>query len=50
MSATVERPSQPVKVYATAMVVLSAERILTVIKQLHVCYDYCAAWKQPPRD
>lgn len=25
---------------------LSAEEILTVIQELRVCYDYCAAWKQ----
>jgi hypothetical protein len=49
----------PTKVYTTeegfvaieqstsAVVLLSAEQILTVIKQLHVCYDYCAAWKSP---
>lgn len=30
-----------------AVVVLTSEQILTVIKELHVCYDYCAAWKQP---
>lgn len=62
MSANIEQPSQPIKVYTTpdgctvieqsadSMVVLSAEQILTVIKELHVCYDYCAAWKQSPRD
>lgn len=30
-------------------IVLSAEQILTVIKELHVCYDYCAAWKDKPQ-
>lgn len=30
-----------------ASVVLSADQILTVIEQLHACYDYCAAWKEP---
>jgi hypothetical protein len=30
-----------------AAVVLSADQILTVIEQLHACYDYCAAWKEP---
>ena len=30
-----------------ASVALSAEQILTVIQQLHACYDYCAAWKEP---
>jgi hypothetical protein len=34
----------------SATVVLSADQILAVIKELHVCYDYCAAWKQPPRE
>ena len=28
-----------------AVVVLTAEQVLTVIKELHVCYDYCATWK-----
>ena len=48
---------QDIKVYTTTegraiieqpsgAVVLEAEQILTVIKQLHVCYDYCAVWKQ----
>ena len=32
--------------HASGSVVLEAEQILTVIKQLHVCYDYCAVWKQ----
>ena len=31
----------------SASVVLSADQILTVIEQLHACYDYCAAWKEP---
>lgn len=26
---------------------LSAEEILMVIQELRVCYDYCAAWKEP---
>ncbi len=30
-----------------ASVVLAADQILTVIRELHVCYDYCAAWKEP---
>ena len=29
----------------TAVVLLSAEQILTVINELRECYDYCAAWK-----
>jgi hypothetical protein len=29
-----------------SVVLFSAEEILTVIKELHVCYDYCAAWKE----
>lgn len=27
-------------------VVLTSEQILAVIKDLRVCYDYCAAWKE----
>ncbi|MFC4313645.1 hypothetical protein ACFPN2_31520 [Steroidobacter flavus] len=50
-------PSTDIKVYTTAerravieqgpgsVVVLEAEQILAVIKQLHACYDYCAVWK-----
>jgi hypothetical protein len=34
----------------SSVVLLSAEQILTVIKELHVCYDYCAAWKEPTRE
>lgn len=60
MSATNDSPI-PTKVYTTQdgrtvieqskdSVVLSPEQILAVIKELHVCYDYCAAWKQAPRD
>lgn len=30
-----------------ACVALSADQILTVIEQLHACYDYCASWKEP---
>jgi hypothetical protein len=29
---------------------LSAEEILAVIKELHLCYDYCAAWKETTSD
>lgn len=29
-------------------VVLTSEQILTVIRELKMCYDYCAAWKDPP--
>lgn len=61
MSANTEQ-STPIKVYTTqdgrtvieqsteSVVVLSSEQVLKVIKELHVCYDYCAAWKQAPRD
>jgi hypothetical protein len=28
------------------VVLLSPDQILTVIKELHACYDYCAAWKE----
>jgi hypothetical protein len=31
----------------TGTVVLKPEQIAAVIEQLHVCYDYCAAWKRP---
>jgi hypothetical protein len=31
-------------------VLTSAEEILAVIKELNVCYDYCAAWKEVPSD
>ena len=31
-------------------VTLSSEQILTVIEQLHACYDYCAAWKESPQE
>jgi hypothetical protein len=52
---------QDVRVYTTpegravieqssGAVVLEAEQILTVIKQLHACYDYCAVWKQAPQE
>lgn len=33
-----------------SVVLLSAEQILTVIKELHACYDYCAAWKEPTQE
>lgn len=60
MSATSDSV-QDVKVYTTAegraiieqssgTVVLEAEQILAVIKQLHACYDYCAVWKQPAQE
>jgi hypothetical protein len=29
-----------------SIVLLSADQILAVIKELHVCYDHCAAWKE----
>jgi hypothetical protein len=29
---------------------LSADEILAVIKKLHLCYDYCAAWKETMSD
>ena len=52
---------QDLKVYTTTegraiieqssgSVVLEAEQILAVIKQLHACYDYCAVWKQPEQE
>jgi hypothetical protein len=51
--------SAPPKVYTTAdgrvaieqsadsIVLLSAEQIVRVIRELHACYDYCAVWKEP---
>lgn len=56
MSANTDAPS-PIKVYTTEKghavieqsersIMISAEQILTVIRQLHVCYDYCAAWRE----
>jgi hypothetical protein len=33
-----------------SVVMLSAEQILTVIAELHACYDYCATWKQKAED
>ncbi len=57
MSAEIQMPIDT-KVYTTAeghavieqstggVVVLSAEQILTFIRELHACYDYCAAWKE----
>jgi hypothetical protein len=57
MSADIENSDRP-RVYTTpegrvvieqsadSVVVLSPEQILTVIKELHACYDYCAAWKE----
>ena len=34
----------------SAVVLTSPEQILTLINKLHVCYDYCAAWKQPTHE
>ncbi len=31
-------------------VLYSADQIIEVISELHVCYDYCAAWKETPPD
>jgi hypothetical protein len=30
---------------ANDAIVLTAQQVLAVIKELHVCYDYCATWK-----
>jgi hypothetical protein len=30
-----------------SVILVSAEQILDVINELHACYDYCAAWKEP---
>lgn len=52
----------PTRVYTTAdgrtvieqpddaVVTLTADQILTVIAELRVCYDYCATWKDSPRE
>jgi hypothetical protein len=40
---TIEQPDN-------SIVLTSAEEILAVIKELNVCYDYCAAWKEVPSD
>lgn len=56
MSARTES-AVPAKVYTTEekqaaigqpnhSVGFSDEQILAVISELHVCYDYCAAWKE----
>jgi hypothetical protein len=29
-----------------SMVVVPADQILKIIKELHACYDYCAVWKE----
>lgn len=61
MTAQIDRRTAT-KVYATtdgyavieqsnrATVVLAADQILAVIDELHACYDYCAAWKQPGQE
>jgi hypothetical protein len=35
---------------SSGTVVLEAEQIQAVIKQLHACYDYCAVWKQTAQE
>lgn len=49
----------PIEIYTTAdghavieqadrsIILHTAEQIRQVIETLRVCYDYCAAWKQP---
>lgn len=34
----------------TSLVLLSADQILAIVNELHACYDYCAAWKQPTQE
>jgi hypothetical protein len=58
MDQAIESPI-PTRIYTTidgqaiieqpqgSVVLFSAQQILTVIRELHVCYDYCAAWKKP---
>lgn len=31
-------------------VLFSADQIIEMISELHVCYDYCAVWKEGPPD
>lgn len=52
-------PPAPIEVYTTvdghavieqgdrSIILHTAEQIGQVIETLHVCYDYCAAWKPP---
>lgn len=41
--AVIEQPNN-------SIALTSSEQILAVIKELHVCYDYCAAWKEVTPD
>lgn len=44
-------PDGPVDIEQSKDSVLSSgDQILAVISELHVCYDYCAAWKETPPD
>jgi len=58
MGVNIQTAAEDLKIYTTSdgrvaieqsteSVVLSADQILRVIKELHACYDYCAAWKEP---
>ncbi len=38
--AVIEQPQGSIVLY-------NSEQILEVIRELHTCYDYCAAWKDP---
>ncbi len=60
MNSNLEAPTHT-KVYTTedgraiieqsgGSVALDAEQILATIRELHACYDYCAAWKEPPQE
>jgi hypothetical protein len=61
MSANID-PAGHTKVYTTkdrrviieqpnnSIELTSAEQILAVIRELNVCYDYCAAWKEVTSD
>ena len=33
-----------------SVVSFSADQIIRVIRELHVCYDYCASWKETTPD
>jgi hypothetical protein len=43
----VQSPNEPTGIEQpkTADEVLTSDEILSVIEQVHACYDYCAVWK-----
>ena len=60
MGANTQTAAEDLKVYTTpegcvaieqstdSVVLVPADQNLRVIKELHACYDYCAAWKESP--